>query len=265
MDPLRPPFDQLFRQATGQSPFPFQIRFATQTQLPVLVNIPTGLGKTAMAVLGWVWRRRFGAVEIRRETPRRLLYCLPMRVLVEQTYDVTKQWLDRLDLLGDPGQGKVSVHLLMGGEIDRDWDSYPDGEAILIGTQDQLLSRALNRGYATSRYRWPVQFGLLNNDSLWVFDEVQLMGTGVTTTAQLHAFRSTFKTISSVESIWMSATLEPSWLKTVDFDPPSFPSRYHRLDASDNKAAVVQKRMKATKRLVRASSLMGDVRRLALK
>ena len=41
-----------------------------------------------------------------------------------------------------------------------------------------LLSRALNRGYAASRARWPVQFGLVNNDCCWVLDEVQLMGPG---------------------------------------------------------------------------------------
>lgn len=52
-----------------------------------------------------------------------------------------------------------------------------------------LLSRALNRGYAMSRYRWPMHFGLLNNDCLWVMDEIQLMGPGVPTACQLEAFR----------------------------------------------------------------------------
>jgi hypothetical protein len=47
-----------------------------------------------------------------------------------------------------------------------------------------LLSRALNRGYGMSRYRWPMHFGLLNNDCLWVMDEVQLMGSGLTTSLQ---------------------------------------------------------------------------------
>ncbi|MCP9448558.1 MAG: hypothetical protein NNA21_00650 [Nitrospira sp.] len=52
-----------------------------------LVYVPTGLGKTAMVVLGWLWRRRFHPnEEIRKTTPRRLVYCLPMRVLVEQTH-----------------------------------------------------------------------------------------------------------------------------------------------------------------------------------
>ena len=112
MEPTVPQFDQFFHQATGQDPFPYQLRFATHAQLPALVNIPTGMGKTAMAVLGWLWCLRF-ASEFMQDTPRRLVYCLPMRVLVEQTYEATKQWLDRVHLrrprrrkgIGTPSDG----------------------------------------------------------------------------------------------------------------------------------------------------------------
>jgi CRISPR-associated endonuclease/helicase Cas3 len=71
----------------------------------------------------------------------------------------------------------------MGGEDGGDWDLYPECEAVLLGTQDMLLSRALNRGYASGRSRWPIEFGLLTNDCLWVMDEVQLFGSGLATTA----------------------------------------------------------------------------------
>jgi CRISPR-associated endonuclease/helicase Cas3 len=78
----------------------------------------------------------------------------------------------------------------MGGEEPSgEWDIHPERLAILIGTQDMLLSRALNRGYGMSRYRWPMQFGMLNNDCLWVLDEIQLMGPGLGTACQLEAFR----------------------------------------------------------------------------
>lgn len=43
-----------FRQATGKEPFPFQIRFACEASMPELVDVPTGMRKTAMAVLGWL-------------------------------------------------------------------------------------------------------------------------------------------------------------------------------------------------------------------
>ena len=48
-------FEEFFERATGWSPFGFQRQFASQ--LPSLVHVPTGLGKTAMVILGWLWRR----------------------------------------------------------------------------------------------------------------------------------------------------------------------------------------------------------------
>src|SRR5437867_1896438 len=93
-------YDDFFRQATSQAkePLPYQVKVATDRCYPRLLDVPTGLGKTAAAILSWVWRRRFDA-ETRPKTPRRLVYCLPMRVLVEQTYAEAIRWLDRLGLL----------------------------------------------------------------------------------------------------------------------------------------------------------------------
>src|ERR1700749_4940517 len=90
-------FTETFRRATrqqgadereGHVPLPYQVGLATDGQaMPVLLDLPTGLGKTAGAVLAWLWRRRFDPQpDVRAHTPRRLIYCLPMRVLVEQTH-----------------------------------------------------------------------------------------------------------------------------------------------------------------------------------
>jgi len=228
-------FSEFFQKATDLRPYPYQERVATGNELPDLLSIPTGLGKTAAVVLGWLWRRRFAEEAVKTATPRRLVICLPMRVLVEQTKNNAVRWLSRLDLLGgqvqmdetgdvlayDPWSGtddpaRLRVHLLMGGDVDIDWDEFPERDAVLIGTQDVLLSRALNRGYAMSRFRWPMAFGMVNNDCLWVMDEVQLMGTGLATTAQLQAFRDALGTVGPCRSLWTSATIEKDWLATVD-------------------------------------------------
>ena len=217
-------FQDFFYQATGNKPYPYQQSLATSPSLPPLLNIPTGLGKTGAVILAWLWRRYVGdgfggksAEQICKETPRRLVYCLPMRVLVEQTAASTRQWIENLVNAGIiPAEKKPNVSILMGGEIDRDWDFWPDKEAILIGTQDQLLSRALNRGYAMSRFRWPVHFGLLNNDALWVMDEVQLMGPGLLTTVQLQGFREKMGSYGQTSSIWMSATMTPEHFDSID-------------------------------------------------
>src|SRR5436189_1785796 len=196
-------FDTFFEKATKDRPFPYQHRLATDPSLPQLIDVPTGAGKTAAVILAWLWRRHYADDETRKATPRRLIYCLPMRVLVEQTEAAAKTWLKNLG-----PEKKVCVHVLMGGEEAEDWDVHPERDAILIGTQDMLLSRALNRGYGMSRYRWPMHFGLLNNDCLWVMDETQLMGVGVETSAQLDGFRHAEKTGArpGCRTWWMSAT-----------------------------------------------------------
>lgn len=200
-----------FEKATkGNSPYDYQIRLALGKELPELIEISTGLGKTDAVVLAWLWRRSAHST-FRDGTPRRLVYCLPMRTLVEQTESAVRTWLKNLQL-----REEVGIHVLMGGEEAADWDRHPESDAVLIGTQDMLLSRALNRGYGMSRYRWPMHFGLLNNDCLWVFDETQLMGVGLTTSSQLQGLRQKLEVYGTVQSLWMSATLDASRLSTVD-------------------------------------------------
>lgn len=209
-------FANWFKQVTGHPPYPYQERLATKDELPLLLDIPTGAGKTAAIVLAWLWRREYR----RLSEPRRLVYCLPMRSLVEQTYREILTWLEKANL-----QDQVELHRLMGGAVSQRWDIHADKSCILVGTQDQLLSRALNRGYAMSRYKWPVHFALLNNDCLWVIDETQLMGTGLRTTMQLQGFREQFQTYGPTHTLWMSATLElapngdesSNQMQTVDY------------------------------------------------
>jgi CRISPR-associated endonuclease/helicase Cas3 len=236
-------FPEFFKKATGRIPYPYQERLATDDPLPDLLDIPTGLGKTSAAVLAWLWRRRFAPEGIRIRTPRRLVYCLPMRVLVEQTRDNARNWLRDLAF-----QDEIRVHVLMGGEQTDEWEMYPEREAILIGTQDMLLSRALNRGYGMSRYRWPVHFGLLNSDCMWVMDETQLMGVGVETSAQLDAFRRRiFGAREPALSLWMSATLGKRQLETVDHAKPPCGWSIRTLGQDDNARADVQQRVRARK------------------
>jgi len=249
-------FVHWFQQATGNEPYPFQIRFACETALPELVDVPTGMGKTAMAMLGWLWRRRFAEEKTRKATPRRLVYCLPMRVLVEQTWGEANKWIAELEEhYPEEMTQPPNIHILMGGDLDNDWDAYPEGDAILIGTQDQLLSRALNRGYAMSRYRWPMHYALLNNDCLWIMDEVQLMGVGLTTTAQLQAFREKFGTFGPAQSVWMSATLKTDALGTVDFTERAETLPRLSLNSDDTKHSRIAVRVNAVKLLCKAETV----------
>jgi len=72
----REEFSAFFKAATreerspeGHDPYPFQIRLALADELPELIDIPTGLGKTDAVVLAWLWRRRFAGPDRRRHAP----------------------------------------------------------------------------------------------------------------------------------------------------------------------------------------------------
>lgn len=201
-------YDDFFEAATGHRPYEYQRALARRERPPSVVEVPTGSGKTQALLLPWLHARL-----VRHEGPRRLVYALPMRTLVEQTKAVVEAARDRLGL----GSDELPVRVLMGGEQrEEDWREWPEREQVLVGTIDMLLSRALNRGYAESRFQWPVAFGLLNADCRWIFDEVQLMGPARATSAQLDGLRASFRTAFPCESVWVSATVDRAALATVD-------------------------------------------------
>lgn len=210
-------FGEWFQTLTGARPHPWQEELGKDPSFGGrLIRVPTGLGKTLGVMLAWAYHRIARGDE---GWPRRLVWCLPMRVLVEQTVDEARRVLERMGVLWDERgdhEGKAGVHVLMGGADGGAWHLFPEAYSVLIGTQDMLLSRALNRGYGAARARWPMDFGLLNQDCLWVLDEVQLMDVGLATSSQLDAFRRATPSGRPVASWWMSATLQPSWLITRD-------------------------------------------------
>lgn len=212
-------FEKWFSRATGYArPQAWQSELARSCDCSNrLIRIPTGLGKTLGVLSTWLFHR---AEPGARPWPRRLVWCLPMRTLVEQTASEAQKIVAKAGMTD-----RVDVYRLLGGVEENQWYANPEREAILVGTQDMLLSRALNRGYAMGRAAWPCAFGLINCDALWVMDEVQLMGVGLTTGSQIQAFweRSRIKSDSRIQlpraTWWMSATLQPDWLRTPETEP----------------------------------------------
>lgn len=260
---ISPAFSEFFSVAMGggASPWPYQEELGQQPCVDRLIEVPTGCGKTAAAVLSWLYRSVILGDE---RWPKRLVFCLPMRTLVEQTEAVTRCWLqniknasDRLGLSEDVRTrirelNQTGPKILMGGEERSElavWHLHPEKHAILIGTQDMLLSRALNRGYGESRFRWPLSFGLLHSDCLWILDETQLMGVGVETSSQLQALRARIGTYRPSYTWWMSATLDRERFATVDAKP----AEYEKSQLGPDDLAKLQTRLRARKPLRRAS------------
>ncbi len=235
-------FIEIFKKATEHTPFPYQIKFAISKKLPKILDIPTGCGKTNAIILSWIWRRLFSDDEIKESTPRRLVYCLPTRVLVWQVKKNAEDIIKRLEL-----QDKISINILMGGESGDNWDYYPEKDAIIIGTQDMLISRALNRGYGMSKFRWPIHYAFLNNDSFWVIDEMQLMGSGLETTAQLQAFRDYYGCYGNSTTIWTSATACLNRIKTIDYKDKVNDNERLELSEEDYRNEIISKVINASK------------------
>ena len=137
-------FEEFFEVATRHAPYDYQQRLAggdsgrpCESQL---INVPTGLGKTAAVVLAWLWNRLAPTLTTQPSVlnpacPRRLVYCLPMRTLVEQTRDNVAEWLENLakahpDIAELKWLAEHSPIVLMGGEelepAKRKWDLYPE-------------------------------------------------------------------------------------------------------------------------------------------
>jgi len=244
-------YEEMFAAATrigdrgaGYEPYPYQRALATDG-LPELLEVPTGMGKTLAVIAGWLYRRRFHPdLAVREATPPWLVFVLPMRVLVEQTREVVGETIANLNL------DDLPVYTLMGGERmsgPRDFRNAVGQDCIIIATLDMAISRRLNRGFGENRYLWPIDFGLLNNNCHFVYDELQLMGPALATTRQLHGLSNKLGVASPCSSTWMSATVKVDNLATVDC--PDVASRME-LTSQDYADSRAQRRLAAAKRLV---------------
>lgn len=163
----------------SQKPFPWQIdllrRFLRAETVSTL-DIPTGLGKTAtMAV--WLVARALGA-----SLPRRLVYVVDRRAVVDQATDVAEElraWVNAersaAEALG-LGLRPLPISTLRGQHVDnREWLEDPSFPAIVVGTVDMVGSRLLFSGYGVSLKMRPYHAGLLGADTLVVLDEAHLV------------------------------------------------------------------------------------------
>jgi len=202
-------FEEFFEVATGHRPHGYQARIA-RDGMPSVVEAPTGTGKTGV-ILAWLWRRL--SAEHGQVTPRRLVYALPQRSLVDQVAADARRWLANLGLTAD-----VPLHVVMGGrgETQGDWREEMYKPAIVVGTVDSLVSKALNRGYGIGRAIFPIDYALVTNGAHWIIDEIQLCPESTTTLRQLAGFAASFGTAEPFGLTCMSATVPAGLLETID-------------------------------------------------
>ncbi|HVT70494.1 MAG TPA: CRISPR-associated endonuclease Cas3'' [Trebonia sp.] len=164
-------FDGFFRAATGRAPHAELERVARDGLAEAL---PAPGADRAAVILAWLWRRlgdEHGIDGQGNPVPRRLLYVLPQRGLAEPAAARTRAWLENLGLAD-----QVALHVPMGAyALSRgDWRQDMHRPAIIIGTADVLLSKALLRPYGTGRVLAPIDFALVTNGAQWIVAHPEL-------------------------------------------------------------------------------------------
>ena len=125
----------------------------------------------------------------------------------------SRKWLANLGLTDE-----VALHVVMGGrgETQGDWRENMHQPAIVVGTVDSLVCKALNRAYGIGRAIFPIDFALVTNGAHWVIDEIQLCPESTTTLRQLAGFAARLGTAEPFGLTCMSATVPDGLLETVD-------------------------------------------------
>jgi CRISPR-associated endonuclease/helicase Cas3 len=180
-------FASVFEKLTGNPPFPWQEDiyrdWFSQRRIPTRCNLGTGLGKTSVIAVWLI------ALALHGNLPRRLVYVVNRRTVVDQTTDeVTKLRKNLLEkpelqelrnaiakLCAGRGEEPLAISTLRGQFADnREWSTDPSRPAVIVGTVDMIGSRLLFSGYGVGFKARPLHAGFLGQDALIVHDEAHL-------------------------------------------------------------------------------------------
>jgi CRISPR-associated endonuclease/helicase Cas3 len=249
-------FRTFFRAIHGSDPFPWQQRLvehlAETGRWPEALDLPTGAGKTA-ALDAAVFHLALDASQPERRAPRRILFVVDRRTIVDQAYEralriqralhestepvlvAARERLSKLSREGVP----LAVTVLRGG-IARDdgWARTPDQPLIAVSTVDQVGSRLLFRGYGVSESMRPIHAGLLANDALLLLDEVHLSAPFVETLEQL----------ADRYMGWAEVPLARRWQWVpMSATPRGARKGAFRLDEEDERHPILKRRLEASR------------------
>jgi CRISPR-associated endonuclease/helicase Cas3 len=189
-------FEEMFTQITGHKPFPWQKRLYEQFcrgDMPATCDIPTGLGKTSVIA---VWLLALVGRDAGVQLPRRLVYVVNRRTIVDQSTEVVIELCKRLKeaeqdissslngvvktlkdmcAVGNSDGDLLSISTLRGELADNlQWRFDPMKPTVIIGTVDMIGSKLLFSGYGDTRRTKPLNAGLIGCDTLIVHDEAHL-------------------------------------------------------------------------------------------
>jgi CRISPR-associated endonuclease/helicase Cas3 len=184
-------FDDLFLALTGNAPFPWQqALFAEflQKQFRKTCDVPTGLGKTSIITIWLLALAKHVRAGTLGDFPRRLVYVVNRRTVVDQATREAERIRDALalneeqalsdalrSLAAQSSESPLAISTLRGQFADNaEWRNDPARPAVVVGTVDMIGSRLLFAGYGCGFKSRPLHAGFLGQDVLLVHDEAHL-------------------------------------------------------------------------------------------
>ncbi len=199
-------FDKAFQALTEYTPLRWQLRLFDRLRIdpeirdipsiPRVCDLPTGLGKTSVIPIWIIALAQQAADGDHITLPRRLVYIVNRRTVVDQATTVVERirkrllepsnsdWSKHEELLLSiasslqqlsPDNLPLAVSTLRGELADNnEWRADPARAAIVIGTIDMIGSKLLFSGYGDGLYYRPHHAGVIGQDVLIVHDEAHL-------------------------------------------------------------------------------------------
>jgi CRISPR-associated endonuclease/helicase Cas3 len=242
---------------------------------PRLVDLTTGAGKTELAIiwllaLAWYGKNRC----LCQPVPRRLIWIVNRRVLVQQVFAIAEALHKRLmedntpevetvreGLRASSGESREFFNVVeLRGQIvaDRDWAIRPTVPQLIIGTVDQIGSRLLFQGYGLGKWGRPQQAGLLGVDSWVAVDEAHLVPSFVLTLRQLQE-RCALPAENLPPPLDTVFARLPFWLTelsaTPGLPPPSREGPFTLTDEEKTDPAIADRILASAKRRVQVEWL----------
>jgi CRISPR-associated endonuclease/helicase Cas3 len=238
-------FSTTFEALTSKPPFPWQeamyAEFA-EGRFPPTAALPTGLGKTSVIA---VWLIALANHPDR--VPRRLVYVVNRRTVVDQSTAFTEQLrarllsdarlAGRLSGLAAAADTPLAVSTLRGQFADNgEWSKDPARPAVVVGTIDLIGSRLLFSGYRAGFKTRPLFAGFLGQDALLVHDEAHLEPAFQELLTAIHTEQRHRRDFRPLHVLALTATARAGG------EPFTLTDR-------DSANAVVQQRLHAKKRI----------------
>lgn len=235
-------FSQQFETLTSFKPMPWQARlfeeYFSQGRIPKACSLPTGLGKTSVVAI-WL-----SALCHKADIPRRLIYVVNRRTVVDQTTDEVVRYAEICkthEIFTGFRQrfGGLRISTLRGQFADNgDWCEDPSVPAVICGTVDMIGSRLLFSGYGIGRASRPLHAGFLGQDSLLIHDEAHLEP----------AFQQLIEKIE--EQQHREAPVPWPKLKCMELTATSKTDEAFRLNQEDYGNEIVRTRMESVKTII---------------